>query len=471
MSLTDDPVTAVPAPDPSLVAELRSELPDHVVLTDPDVVEGYRYDWSHDLAAGRPVAVVRAEDAEQVQAAVRWAARHGVPVVPRGAGSGLSGGSTAVEGGLVLSLERMRAIDIDTDCQVAVVEPGALNREVKLAAAEHGLWYPPDPSSYEICSIGGNVATNAGGLCCVKYGVTTDYVLGLDVVLADGRLVTLGGRRIKDVAGLSLLKLFVGSEGTLGVVTRATLRLVPTPPVASTLVATFADVDAAARAVVAIRRTLRPSMLELMDRASINAVEDHRSMGLDRTAGALLVAQSDAPGAARAEEVAVVEAACTAAGATEVFSTDDPDEGELFVEARRVAFPAIQARGDLMLEDVGVPVPRLPELLALIADVAARHAVEIPVVAHAGDGNTHPIIVFDAADADSSARAQAAFADVMAAAIELGGTITGEHGVGRAKKAALPDQLGDDVMDLNRRIKAALDPDGILNPGAVLDLG
>ncbi len=457
-----------PPAEPAALAELIDALPNGVVVTEPDAVEKYRFDWSRDRAAGRPLAVVRAEDASQVQAAVRWAAEHRVPVVPRGAGSGLSGGSTADDGGLVLSLERMRAIEIDVECRVAVVEPGALNAEVKAAAAEHGLWYPPDPSSYEICSIGGNVATNAGGLCCVKYGVTTDYVLGLDVVLADGTLVTLGGKRIKDVAGLSLLKLFVGSEGTLGVVTRATLRLVPAQDARSTVVAAFADVDAAARAVVATGRWIRPSMMELMDQASINAVEDHRPMGLDRTAGALLVAQSDAPAAARAVEVEAIREACEAAGATEVFVTDDAEEGELFVAARRAAFPAIEARGALLLEDVGVPVPQLPALLAAIAAIAVEHGVEIPVVAHAGDGNTHPIIVYDAGDPDSERRARAAFADVMQAAIRLGGTITGEHGVGRAKKGALPDQLGPEVMALTRRVKDALDPLGILNPGAIL---
>ncbi len=450
------------------IEELCDALPAGVVITDPDAIEKYRHDWSQDRSAGTPLAVVRAQDAGQVQTAVRWAAAHRVPLVPRGTGSGLSGGASAVDGGIVLSLERMNAIEIDPECQVAVVEPGALNAAVKAAAAEHGLWYPPDPSSYEICSIGGNVATNAGGLCCVKYGVTTDYVLGLDVVLADGTLVTLGGRRIKDVAGLSLLKLFVGSEGTLGVVTRATLRLVPAQAVRSTLVATFPTVDAAARAVVAVRRTLRPSMLELMDCASINAVEDYRSMGLDRSAGALLVAQSDAPGTARSDESEVMRLACEGAGASEVFVTDDPDEGEMFVEARRIAFPAIEARGALLLEDVGVPVPMLPQLLASIAEVAATYDVEIPVVAHAGDGNTHPIIVYDAADPAAEQRARAAFGQVMSRAIDLGGTITGEHGVGRAKKHALPAQLGEDVMALTRRIKDALDPDGILNPGAVL---
>ncbi len=450
------------------VAALVESLPPGVVATDPATVEGYRWDWSKDLGAGTPVAVVRAEDAGQVQAAVRWAAEHGIPVVPRGAGSGLSGGASAVDGGIVLSLERMRAVEIDADCQVAVVEPGAFNAQVKAAAREHGLWYPPDPSSYEICSIGGNVATNAGGLCCVKYGVTTDYVLGLDVVLADGTLVTLGGKRIKDVAGLSLVKLFVGSEGTLGIVTRAVLRLVPLPLPPATLVASFPSVVAAAEAVVAVRRTMRPSMMELMDRASINAVEDYRPRGLDRSAGALLVVQSDAPGDARVAEIAMVQAACESAGATEVVVTDDPEEGEMFVEARRLAFPAVEARGALLLEDVGAAVPLLPDLLAAVAAIALEHDVEIPTVAHAGDGNTHPIIVDTPGDADSERRARLAFDAILQAAIRLGGTITGEHGVGRTKKGALPDQLGDDVMALTRRVKDALDPQGILNPGAVL---
>jgi glycolate oxidase len=450
------------------VDELVAALPAGVVVTDADGVEKYRFDWSRDPSAGTPRAVVRAEDAGQVQVAVRWAAAHRVSIVPRGAGSGLSGGSSAVDGGIVLSLERMRAIDIDPLCQVAVVEPGAFNREVKAAAAEHGLWYPPDPSSFEICSIGGNVATNAGGLCCVKYGVTTDYVLGLDVVLADGTLVELGGKRIKDVAGLSLTKLFVGSEGTLGIVTRAILRLVPAQGSRSTMVATFATVEQAAEAVVAIRTTMRPCLLELMDRATTNAVEDFQPMGLDRGAGALLIGQSDAAGEVRTGEIVAMRAACEAAGASECFVTDDADEGEMFVHARRISFHALEARGSLLLEDVGVPIPLLPELLSQIVAISQRHDVEIPTVAHAGDGNTHPLIVYDASDAEGERRARLAFDEVMAAAIALGGTITGEHGVGRAKARALPDQLGPDVMALTRRIKDALDPEGILNPGSII---
>ena len=451
------------APD---LATLDADLSPGALATEPDVVEKYRRDWTQSDAAGMPLGVVRARNAADVQVAVRWAAAHGIPIVPRGAGSGLSGGSCAVDGCIVLSLERMRTVEIDVGTRTAVVEPGALNVEVKRAAAGHGLWYPPDPSSFEICSIGGNVATNAGGLCCVKYGVTTDYVLGLDVVLADGTFVRLGGQRIKDVAGLSLLKLFVGSEGTLGIVTRAVLRLVPAQAPAATLVATFATVEAAANAVVAIGAVMRASMMELMDAASINAVEDYVTMGLDRTAGAMLIAQSDAPGAARGEEIEVMRRECEAHGAKECFVTDDPAEGEQFAAARRAAFPAIERRGAMMLEDVGVPVPLLPELLGGIADIAARHRVEIPVVAHAGDGNTHPIVIYPAGDTQARARAAQAFDEVMALAIRLGGTITGEHGVGRLKRAALPDQLGPDVMALTHRIKSALDPQGILNPGA-----
>jgi len=451
-----------------ILAQLVSDLPEGVVVTGAAEMDKYREDFARDGSAGKPIAVVRAETARQVQQAVRWAARNRVPVVPRGAGTGLSGGSSAVDGGITISLDRMRAIEIDPACQVAIVEPGALNAEVKGAAAEHGLWYPPDPSSYEICSIGGNLATNAGGLCCVKYGVTTDYVLGMDVVLADGTLVTLGGKQIKDVAGLSLLKLFVGSEGTLGIITRAILRLIPAQTTGATLVSAFPTVTAASRAVVAIRSRVRCSMLELMDNTSINAVEDWRSHGLDRTTGALLLAQSDAVGASCEAEVDVIRECCEAEGASDVFTTTDPDEAAMFVAARRNAFLALEQRGSVLFEDVGVPVPLLPDLVDGIAAIATRCGVEIALVAHAGDGNTHPIVVYDAGDPTSLAGARKAFDEVMALAIALGGTITGEHGVGRAKKEALPAQLGADVMTLTWRIKSALDPQGIMNPGAVL---
>ena len=358
----------------------------------------------------------------------------------------------------------MRAVEIDPDCQVAVVQPGAFNAEVKAAAAKVGLWYPPDPSSYEICSIGGNIATNAGGLCCVKYGVTTDYVLGLDVVLADGTLVTLGGKRIKDVAGLSLAQALRGQRGDAR-------HRDPGDPAAGAGAGRALDPGGD---VPLDGRRGRGGRERTPAAAALDAGADGPLVGQRRRgpqadgarpqAGALLVAQSDAPGTSRGEEVAIMEKACAAAGATEVFVTDDAEEGEMFVAARRAAFPATEAKGSLLLEDVGVPVPLLPDLLAEVEAIASRHRVDIPVVAHAGDGNTHPIVVYPPGDAAAEARARAAFDEIMAAAIRLGGTITGEHGVGRAKKAALPDQLGPDVMALTRRIKDALDPAGHPQP-------
>ena len=456
-----------PATGGSAIEALRTAVAEDVLLTEPESMEAYRHDWTRLPDAGRPLAVVRARSAADVRAAVRWAAEHRVPVVPRGAGTSLAGGATAVDGCLVLSTERMTAVEIDPATRTAVVEPGALNVAVKEAAAQHGLWYPPDPGSFRISSIGGNVANDAGGICCVKYGVTSDYVLGLDVVLADGRVVTLGGRTVKDVAGLPLLKLFVGSEGTLGVITRVVLRLIPLPQPAATVVAYFDTPRDAARAVVVMGAHVRPSMLELMDSASINAVEDFQPMGLDRAAGALLVGQSDAPGAARSEEVAVMATCCEQAGARSVFVTDDPVEGDMFLEARRAAGPAIDARGAVLAEDICVPVDRLPTAMERIEAIAREHAVEIPVFAHAGDGNLHPAIVHTPGDPDARRRAQSAFAAILAVALDCGGTITGEHGVGRTKRSALPAQLGDDVMELGRRVRTALDPLGILNPGVL----
>ncbi|MGN2641395.1 FAD-binding oxidoreductase [Nocardia takedensis] len=450
------------------VADLIALLPPGTVLTDPDVLAGYRHDWARDPDAGTPLAVIRPTSTAEVAATLRWANENRVPVVPRGAGSGLSGGAGAVDGGLVLSTEKMREITVDPVTRTAVAQPGLLNAEVKRAAAAHGLWYPPDPSSFEMCSIGGNAATNAGGLCCVKYGVTTDYVLGMQVVLADGSVVALGGPRLKDSAGLSLTKLFVGSEGTLGVITELTLRLLPAQPRQSTVVATFATLTAATDAILAITGALRPSMLEFMDSVAINAVEDELRMGLDRSAAALLVARSDAPGDYAAREAEIMVAACEKAGADAVFHTEDETEGEAFTAARRFAIPAVEKIGPLLLEDVGVPLPRLADLVTGIAAIAARNDVLISVIAHAGDGNTHPLIVHDPDDAEHTARAHRAFGEIMDLAIRLGGTITGEHGVGRLKKAWLPDQVGPEVMALTKRVKDALDPHGILNPGAVL---
>ncbi|MGH7733554.1 MAG: FAD-binding oxidoreductase, partial [Gemmatimonadales bacterium] len=414
------------------------------------------------------LAVVRAGSTADVRAALLWASRHGVPVVPRGAGTGLSGGSAAVVGCLTVSTERMRALAVDTAAQLAVVGPGVLNGELKAAAAAHGLWYPPDPSSFEICSIGGNVATNAGGLCCLKYGVTSDYVLGMEVVLADGTVLRLGGRTVKDVAGYDLKRLFTGSEGTLGVVTEVTVRLLPSPPPRTTMVATFADAPAAGRAVTALRRRARPAVLEFMDATAVAAVERHTRMGIDPGCGALLLGASDLAGEAAAAEVATMVEVCSDDGALECHWTADPDEGEQLMACRRMAIPAVEQLGHVLIEDVGAPLDRIAELVGAVQDVAARRATTIAVIGHAGDGNFHPLVVFDRADPEAVGRAELAFGEVMEAALALGGTITGEHGIGTLKRPWLEPQVGGDALAVMARIKAALDPQGLLNPGKAL---
>ncbi|NKY57316.1 FAD-binding protein [Nocardia flavorosea] len=447
----------------SALRQLTASLPAGVVTSHRETLEKYRNDHIFDPAAGRPVAAARPQNIEQVQTCVRWAARHATPIVTRGAGTGLAGGARAVDGCLVLSTEKMKAVTIDSRSRVAHVEPGALNGEVKQAAAAAGLFYPPDPGSYRISSIGGNIATNAGGLCCVKYGVTSNYVLGLSVVLADGRLVRLGGPTVKNVAGLPLTQLFVGSEGVLGIIVGATLRLIVPPPDPSTVVATFPTVSAAGRAVVGSGSTSRPSMMELLDNRTINLVEDFRRAGLDRSAAAMLIAQFD-----NSAEAAAFETVARASEGIEVHRTDDPAEGEMFVEIRRATGPAVERLGPFLAEDIAVPIEALPDALRRIEDLAAELSLDIPVVAHAGDGNLHPAIMYRPADRSSTARAHSAFRRIAEIALSLDGTITGEHGIGRTKRPLLRQQLGDDVMNLTALIKNALDPGGLLNPGVAI---
>ena len=458
-----------PGPDfDDALDRLRRALPGVKVLSAEDELQAHRWDRALDPNAGVPLAVLLPRSTEDVQAIVRYAGETSIPLVPRGAGSGLSGGASAVDGCLVVSMAEMTDYEIDPVTRMVTVQPGVINADLKQAVAEVGLWYPPDPASVGFSSIGGNVATNAGGLCCVKYGVTTDYVLGLTVVLADGTAVNLGGPRIKEAAGLSLTKLFVGSEGTLGIITTIVLRLIPPPPPACTVVATFAELGASCQAVLEVASTVRASMLEFMDAAAINAVEDIHGYGLDRGAAAMLIAQSDQPGDAGKAEVDAIAEVFRRHGATEVLVTDDQDVGATYTAARREAIPAVEAKGRLLLGDVGVPLPELAALVTGIAAISARHEVVISVIAHAGDGNTHPLVVFDPDDAAQAARAEVAYGEVMDLAIGLGGTITGEHGVGRTKKAWLPDYVGEEVVALNLTIKNALDPRGLLNPGAIL---
>ncbi|MEU0675682.1 FAD-linked oxidase C-terminal domain-containing protein [Streptomyces sp. NPDC006172] len=453
-------------PTGNLLDRLLAGLPAEAVLVDPDVMASYAHDMASFCPAGVPAVVVLPRTVEQVQHVLRTATELRVPVVPQGARTGLSGAANASDGCVVLSLVRMdRILEVDPVDRIAVVEPGVVNAVLSRAVGEHGLYYPPDPSSWETCTIGGNIGTASGGLCCVKYGVTAEYVIGLDVVLADGRLMTTGRRTAKGVAGYDLTRLFVGSEGSLGVVVRAVLALKPRPPRQLVLAAEFPSAAAACDAVCRIMAGGHvPSLLELMDRTTVQAVDEHTRMDLPQTTEALLLAAFDTPDPAA--DLAALGALCEAAGATSVVPAEDAAESELLLQARRCALVALEAvKGTTMIDDVCVPRSRLGEMIVGVERIAEKHALTIGVVAHAGDGNTHPTVCFDAQDPEECRRARESFDEIMALGLELGGTITGEHGVGVLKKEWLAREIGPVGLEMQRAVKQVFDPLGILNPG------
>jgi glycolate oxidase len=459
-----------PAALGALLADIGAALPGLRVLTDPVDREAYRLDETAYLSAGLPGAIALPTDTAEVATILRLASRHRVPVVPRGAGTGLSGGASGIEGALTIALTRMnRILEIDRDNLCVVTQPGVVNAELKAAVAREGLFYPPDPASWETCSIGGNLATNAGGLCCVKYGQTRDWVLGLELVLADGAIIRTGGKTPKDTAGYSLTHLLVGSEGTLGIITEATLRLRPLPGPRTTLIAFFDTLGAAGDAVAGlVAAGTIPTILELMDRATIAAVEDVYGLGLERSAEAMLLIESDAPGEAATAELDAAERACTAAGATVLVRSRDATEAEMLRTARRLAGDALEFQGLTHGEDVGVPRARVPDLLRAIQRISLESGVRIATFGHVGDGNLHPHLAHVRGDAAAEARAHDVAGLIIAAALELGGTITAEHGVGTVRRQWLTAQVGEGGMAVMRAIKTALDPLGILNPGRVL---
>lgn len=454
----------------ALLEQLRTTRPALRTLTNAEAVEPYRHDETEFLPAGRPLAVVFPASTDDVSAVVRLAAEHRVPIVPRGGGSGLSGGANAVEGCLVLAMTSMdRILEVSADDLLVVTQPGVITADLERAVAQHGLLYPPDPASRETSCIGGNLAENAGGLRCVKYGVTRDYVLGLEVVLADGEVIRTGGRNVKDVMGYDLTRLFVGSEGTLGVITEATLRLRPLPPPKTTLLAFFPSVGAAGEAVSRMTAAgLVPVTLELLDRYVMSAVEGALGLGLDPDARAMLMIESDAGGELAERELQVAAVACEAAGATSQQRAADPDEADALREARRQAHWSMAQLGAARTEDISVPRSRASELMAAIERVSTRHGMAIGVFGHAGDGNFHPTYVVPPGTPNEHALVDATRTDLYSEVLALGGTISGEHGTGLSKRDFLAGQIGSRALHAMRAIKTALDPDGILNPGKVL---
>ncbi|MFD7969460.1 FAD-binding oxidoreductase [Streptomyces clavifer] len=450
----------------ALLEQLRAGLPAEALITDAEVTASYAHDMASFCDAGAPAVVVLPRTVEEVQHVMRTATALRVPVVPQGARTGLSGAANASDGCIVLSLVKMdRILEISTVDRIAVVEPGVVNATLSRAVNEHGLCYPPDPSSWETCTIGGNIGTASGGLCCVKYGVTAEYVLGLEVVLADGRLLNTGRRTAKGVAGYDLTRLIVGSEGSLGIVVKAVLALRPRPPQQLALAAEFPSATAACDAVCRImERGHTPSLLELMDRTTVRAVNATASMGLPESTEALLLCAFDTPDPAA--DLAAVGALCREAGATEVVPAESTAESELLLQARRLSLPAMETlKPATMIDDVCVPRSRLGAMIEGTAAIAEKFGLTIGVVAHAGDGNTHPVVCFDHTDADESRRARESFDEIMALGLGLGGTITGEHGVGVLKREWLARELGEVGVELQRGIKAAFDPLGLLNPG------
>ncbi len=456
----------------SVVDALKHGLPEGAVVTDADVLTTYSMDRAMYCPAGKALALVHARETADVQHVMRVASEHVVPVVPQGARSGLSGAANAIDGCILLSLEKMNSVvEIDAPNRLVVTQPGIFNADLSKAVAAEGLFYPPDPSSWEFCSIGGNVSTNSGGLCCVKYGVTTDYVLALEVVLADGQVLRTGRRTVKGVAGYDLTHLFVGSEGTLGVITEITLMLRPEVERPLTVAAVY---DSAATAAEAVSQVVRcgvvPSLLEFMDRVTLHAVNEAFNMGMAPEAGALILAQSDAGGERAAADIAQIAKVLDDAGAIEIAVADDPAEGDLLLAGRRQVLTAMEKLGTTMIDDVCVPRTRLAELIERIEEVSAACGLVIGVVGHAGDGNFHPTVVFDGQDADQVEKAKQAFDDIMGISLDLGGTITGEHGVGVLKMDLLKRELGDLSIAVHRDIKKALDPQSILNPGKIFSL-
>jgi glycolate oxidase len=455
---------------PDTISELRKILGEKNVLTEKEDLIPYSFDGTAALRE-MPGCVAFPESTGHVAAVLKLASARRAPVVTRGSGTGLSGGSLPVADCIVLCLVKLdKILELDRANLTLLAEAGAITQAIFDAADKAGLFYPPDPGSMKISTLGGNVAENSGGLRGLKYGVTRNYVMGLEVVLPDGEILWTGNKCVKDVAGYSLRDLFVGSEGTLGVITKVLLKLIPKPAAKKTLVATFAQMDQAAQAVSdIIASPIIPCTLEFLDRMTIRCVEDFAKIGLPLDCEALLLMETDGHPAAATEEAAKMEEIARRNGAREIRVAADAAEAARLATARRSAFSALaRVSPTTILEDATVPRSELARMIRFVADTAQKHRLRIGTFGHMGDGNLHPTFLTDERNQDEMHRVEAAFKEIFDEAMRLGGTITGEHGIGVAKKAFLPKFAGDAQMRVMRELKRALDPAGILNPGKVL---
>lgn len=455
--------------DDDLLTELAAIVGQEHLLTSPEELVCYSYDST--FAEELPDAVINPVSTQEVSAILKVAHRAGIPVIARGMASGLAAGTVPLNGGLVLNLTRMnRILEIDAENMTATAQAGVITADLAAAVEAQGLFYPPDPASIRQSTLGGNVACNSGGPSCLKYGVTGDYVMALEAVLADGRVLRTGNKCIKDVTGYDLVHLLVGSEGTLAVITEITVRLLPKPEAKRTALAIFEDIAQASRAVNDILLAgVLPSTLEILDETAVNCVEQYMHMGLDCTADAMLLVETDGHPESAEREIEVVAEVCRKGGARDVQVAHDQAEREDLWRARRSISPSLgRVHPNKLGEDIVVPRSAIPSMVVRIKQIALQYDLPIVIFGHAGDGNLHPNILFDKRDPEEWERVEAAVADLFAAAVELGGTLSGEHGVGLLKKPYLEMALGPLAVEVMQSIKRALDPKGILNPGKVL---
>lgn len=446
----------------SFVADLERAL-GVTLITDPDITATYSKDQAPFAPSSPAAAVLLARTTEEISKALAFCFERRIPVVTRGAGSGLSGGANADSDSLVISLEKMnQIIEIDPANQLARVQAGVINLDLDVAVKEYGMAYLPDPASRDWSTLGGNVATNAGGMCCVKYGVTSHHVRALTVVLSNGEVINLGKSTKKFVTTLDLMHLFIGSEGTLGIVTEITLNIVPRPKSPATLIATFSSIAQAAAASTELLK-FRPSMLEVIDETTLKAVEAWHPLGFE-VAGSILLMQLD-------ENFELGEAAlttCKSHGMIDgIFSTEASDATDL-IRVRKLAYPALERLGVSLLDDVALPVTKIAEFVDHVEKIALKYQLTIGIFGHAGDGNMHPTIVHDHGDLEGGKRAKLAFLEIVSVAQSLGGTASGEHGIGSIKRSLVSAEISEQVIEIQRGIKRLLDPAGILNPGKKL---